>query len=193
MRILYTLIVGLLFISCMSPVRKETPQLSPIPADVIESSSDVDSVKSNDIKESHDSYSKPENLLVSIENLEFLVNLNREKFEIWTNKNDYTFNRISNYEYFDVIIYSNGNTDLSLSIPKDNIANPSCLYQTYDNTEYQNLLREALDRGYKFISNTTSEQDKNVRFYNYKNPLYELSFYEQQIDGRSKYSVAIKK
>lgn len=189
-------------VSCFVEPKKENPS---IPPEVVstnnidddEKSPIVDSTMTSTLNDTltQDVQKEIQINSISLKTLEYLLKIEENTFVDWCIKNQYVYDELKYYQYFNVLYYKKPNiSSIGFSISKSELSKPSILYQTNNEVEYNRILKECQNSDYNFIrTEPTSVANSRVVFEIYANLTNEISFYLSDKINNFKYNIAIKK
>lgn len=185
--------------SCMSEPKKIDTAISP--KDISADSSNVLN-KEIEIDGGSDTLSPIEDIDVEkssnqnfILTLEKLINKSQKDFEIWAIENGYVFDKVVEWEYFDVIYYRRGNeSSICISVTKSGSSYGIIIYETADKLEYESLKEQCENIGYKYLATKKSNvPGRNVFYQSYTNGYFKLNFNIAESKESLGYSIIIDK
>lgn len=188
-------------VSCFVEPKKENPSIAP---EVISTNNinneekplTVDSTMPFTLNDTltQETQKEVQNNSVALKTLEYLLKMKENEFVDWCIENQYVYDELKYYKYFNVLYYKKSNiSSIGFSISKSELSKPSILYQTNNEIEYNSILQECNNSNYNFIRTEPSDvANSKVVFEIYASLTNEISFYLSDKTNAFKYNIAIK-
>ena len=131
---------------------------------------------------------------IKVELFQKLINLSISEFESWAVNENYKFDEIRNYEFFDVISYEKPENFISIAI-KDGKAIGMLSYETSSKEEYLSIKEACETSNYKIISKKVGKDVGRAETISteYENSNYKFSFMISSTNNSLGYVISLNK